>query len=236
MSKTIYLNFPISIIEGIFENHKDTFNKIAYWAAADFMKGLDIKFYSARLLGANQELQVNLQVNHNTYKQCFDIYMKYTGARTGLTKDHLRYLMQCWGFLKDSDKVLWLAFIAAKSIVGNKAYCKTNDLMLFARMNGLLRAYASEEDLLEHSNPLVSSFYTRRKRETLRKRLAEEFHLKCYSFHDRGYYITRRLSLEKLVELVELDRLQKKSNQGKAARSRKKVLALIHEAMPNDSS
>lgn len=236
MSNTSYLNFPISIIEGIFENHNETFNNIVKWAAADVMKGCNGQFPTARLLAANQELQINMPVNQSTYQQCLDIYKKYTGARTGLSRENAKYLKQCWGFLKDSDKVLWLAFIAAKSIIGNKAYCKTNDLMLFARMNGLLRAYANEKDLKKHSNPLISNFYTRRKRDTLRKRLAEEFHIKCYSFHDRGYFISRRLSLERLVELVELDRHQKKSYQGKTARARKRALELIHENLLEDSS
>ena len=236
MSKTIYFNVPITIIEGIFENHKDTLNKIAYWAAADVMNGLKGYNQLAKLMEARRVLQLSFQVNQSVYQLCLDTQKKYSGARAGLSLEQIKHLNQCWGFLKDSDKVVWLAFIALKSILGNKTYCKTNDLMLFARMNGLVRAYSSEEDLLEHSHPVIANHYTRRKRETLRKRLAEEFHIKCYSYHDRGYYITRRLSFEKLMELVELSRHQKKTYQAKIAKSRKKVLALIHEKEPEDSS
>ena len=44
MSKTIYLNFPITIIKDIFDNSKGTFRDIAYWAAADVMRGFAVQY------------------------------------------------------------------------------------------------------------------------------------------------------------------------------------------------
>ena len=236
MSKTIYLNFPITIIKDIFDNIKGTFRDIAYWAASDVMRGFAVQYPVPKLAEANKVLQLTIQVNQMEYKQCLNIYSKYSGARTGLSKEHLIYLNKCWGFIKDSDKVLWLAFISAKSILGNKVKCQTNDLMLFARMNGLNRAFSNEVDLLEHSHPIIASFYTRRRRDTLRKRLAEEFHINTYSNHDRGYHISRKLSFEKLKELVELDKQQKKSYQGGMAEVNKKALEPIQDDVPEDSS
>lgn len=233
MSKTIYLNFPITIIKDIFDNSKGTFRDIAYWAAADVMNSLKGYHQLAKLMEAKRVLQLSFQVNQSICQLCLDIQKKYSGARTGISKEHLIYLNRCWGFIKDSDKVLWLAFIAAKSILGNKVKCQTNDLMLFARMNGLNRAFSNEVDLLEHSHPIIASFYTRRKRDTLRKRLAEEFHINTYSNHNRGYHISRKLSCEKLKELVELDKQQKKSYQGGMA---KKALEPIQDDVPEDSS
>ena len=213
--KIPYINFPISILEGVFENHKDVFNRMCFWALADKMRGYAGGYDLTKLVQAKIELQLNnVETDIGVYGRCMNLHKKYGGARAGLSLENVKYLHGCWGYLKDIDKVLWLMFIASKSIIGDKVYCKTNDLQLFARMNGRNNSYAGVEDLLAHSHPVIAGFYTRRKRATLKKRLAEQYNINCYSSHNRGYYISRKLSYDKLKELVERDRLKKKLNQG----------------------
>ena len=96
-----------------------------------------------------------------------------------------------------------------------------------------MKPYKNEDELREKSHIVISAHFTRRRRDTIRRRLAEEFHLQSYSNRDRGYYISSKFTLEHLIEVVEGNR---KSSSGtfkkKISDTRNRVLAKLAKKPP----
>lgn len=238
--ESVYFNFPVSLLGELLDSTSETFQKMLAWATYDYIKQHE-KEGESGYMALNGETGWKsikpaveaLQYSHNGnmvqwYKFCGGIYKNYKGARTGLSRSQYWELRDNFSKMFDEEKVVWIAFLAAKSILGNKVRCKTNDLFLFARMNGLSGAYSSDTEVKSKSHPLIASFFTRRKRETLRRILADKFHMAIYSNHDRGYYISSKLSLNKLAVLVESSRKDTiKSHKDKLATARALALAKL---------
>jgi len=243
--ESVYYNFPVSLLGELLDYTSETFQKILAWATYDYIKNHEVEGehgYNTlqgetgwkSIKPAVEALQYSYTENMvQWHKYCGEIYKNYKGARTGLSQSQYWELRECFSSMLDEEKVVWLAFLAVKSILGNKVHCKTNDFLLFARMNGLSSAYSSDTELKEKSHPVPASFYTRRKRETLRRILADKFHMAIYSNHDRGYYISTKLSLNKLAEVVESNRKSTiKTHKQKLADARALALAKLAQKPP----
>lgn len=243
--ESVYYNFPVSLLGELLDSPSETFQEMLAWATYDYIKNHEIEgehgyntFQGETGWKSIKPAVEALLYSHNGnmvqwYKYCGEIYKNHKGARTGLSHSQYWELRDNFSKMFDEEKVVWIAFLAAKSILGNKVRCKTNDLHLFARMNGLSGAYSSDTEVKSKSHPLIASFFTRRKRETLRRILADKFHMAIYSNHDRGYYISSKLSLNKLAVLVESSRKDTiKSHKDKLAAARALALAKLAEKPP----
>ena len=243
--ESVYYNFPVSLLGELLDYTSETFQKILAWATYDYIKNHEKEgehgyntFQGETGWKSIKPAVKALQYSHNGnmvqwYKYCGEIYKNYKGARTGLSQSQYWELRECFSSMLDEEKGVWLAFLSFKSILGNKSKCQTNDLMLFARMNGHNSTFAGETDLLAHSHPVIANFYTRRKRETLRRILADKFHIAIYSNHDRGYHISTKLSLNKLAEVVEANRKSTiKTHKKKLADARALALAKLAQKPP----
>lgn len=243
--ESVYYNFPVSLLGELLDSTSETFQKMLAWATYDYIKQHE-KEGESGYMALNGETGWKsikpaveaLQYSHNGnmvqwYKYCGEIYKNYKGTRTGLSQSQYWELRDNFSKMFDEEKVVWIAFLAAKSILGNKVHCKTNDFLLFARMNGLSSAYSSDTEVKSKSHSLIASFFTRRKRETLRRILADKFHMAIYSNHDRGYYISSKLSLNKLAVLVESNRKSTiKTHKQKLADARALALAKLAQKPP----
>lgn len=238
--ESVFFNFPVSLLDELLDYPSGTFEKMLAWASYDYiLRNQEINEHGSdslhgetgwkRIKPAAQALQYTHNGNMvKWYKYCGEIHNTYKGARTGLSQKQYWELREGFTSMLDEDKVVLLAFLAAKSILGSKVYCKTNDLLLFARMNGLDKAFANNQELKYKSHPVIASFDTRRKKETIRRRLIDDFHINCYSNHDRGYYISSKLSLNKLAEVVEANRKNTiKTHKNKVAAARAMALAKL---------
>lgn len=243
--ESVYYNFPVSLLGELLDYTSEPFQKILAWATYDYIKNHEKEgehgyntFQGETGWKSIKPAVEALQYSHKGnmvqwYKYCGEIYKNHKGARTGLSHSQYWELRDNFSKMFDEEKVVWIAFLAAKSILGNKVHCKTNDLLLFARMNGLSGAYSSDTEVKSKSHPLIARFFTRRKRETLRRILADKFHMAIYSNHDRGYYISSKLSLNKLAVLVESNRKDTiKSHKDKLAAARALALAKLAEKPP----
>ena len=140
------------------------------------------------------------------------------------------------------SKILLLAFLAAKSIVGKKQYCKTNYDMLLSRMAGKdSPEYHTASNgknkgkrilrLPEHLKP----YNTRRKLERLRDDLTR-FHVSWWSDPGvRGFYLSNtKVSRKQLYKLIHkpsksIDEKRRESKE----RVRKEVEMIINRHTDN---
>ena len=210
-NETAYYNFPVSILEGFIRQPWKTFENMLSWAAYEYMKKVRDKYGDAmpvQNLVRTAEDFLGFKCNldeYEYYQRSGEVYLENKGARTGISR-RLFWKINESGKISEPDKVALLAYLAAKSILGRKTYCKTNDLFLFARMKGRDKAFCDEKELKKECGGALSGYFTRRKRDTIRRRLAEDFGMAVYSYHQRGYYISTKMELKQLILAVEKNR------------------------------
>lgn len=101
------------------------------------------------------------------------------------------------------------AFLATRSIIGTKPYCKTNKTLIHARMFG----YRSAKELPEQLTPLQQKYKIRWHMDRLLLELQTNWHLKTISNHQRGMCISYELSYEQLALQVEKNKQKIKYQQ-----------------------
>lgn len=121
----------------------------------------------------------------------------------------------------ETDIVEFVAYIALRSIIGQKQYCKTNKLLMFARMFGFASIKDQNINLLNKTQKRIFHRYQERYQfEKLMESLQVNWHLKYYSHYNRGFYISTDLNLEELVLIAEK---QKRSNKNRKLKDKKKM-------------
>jgi hypothetical protein len=91
------------------------------------------------------------------------------------------------------------AFLAIRSILGKKPYCKTNKQLIHARMFG----YVSTKDVPTKLSPQEAKYKLRWHMDKILIELQLNWHLKLYAGHQRGMCVSFDLELPELVKMVE---------------------------------
>ena len=101
------------------------------------------------------------------------------------------------------------AFLGIKSIIGTKSYCKTNRAFIHARMFGNI----TSRDLNAKPTPAEEKYQIRWHMEKVLMELQTNWHLKLYSFHQRGMYVSFDLSINELALKSEQNKQTTKVKQ-----------------------
>lgn len=137
-----------------------------------------------------------------------------------------------WRMVNDNptteEKALFLAWIALKSIIGNKPYIKTNNALWLSRMDGSStiksRPYKKKTIYSEEIEKYNSLYRCRR----LRALLFDYYHVSFFSDGVRGFYFSLTLGMEELIRAVK--QRPKTDAIGKFNDAKKKALeALNHD-------
>jgi hypothetical protein len=127
----------------------------------------------------------------------------------------------------DEQKAIFLAFLALKSIIGRKPYCKLTNQYLIARMGG----FASLKDTPTLLPAKLEYWNTRRRLDRIKTELEQNWNVNIYGYRMRGFYasIDAQCPRSKLIEVAEKNR---KANATKIIRKlneeiRKEVLSRI---------
>ncbi len=215
MSEAKYFNFPIQLIDGIF--------KYKIKALTD---GLYYALYSHSL-----KLETEDQGKNSAYNKFVKSWSWYNV--TGVDRDKFSRGKQLfdsipeksvkvglnisifWDYYKnektDFDIACLCAFLAMKSIIGEKPYCKMDNSYLLARMAGKSKAIEDKKELPPEVLYYVNEYQTVKIKNTLRL----GWGLKHYSFHTRGFYVSfdENFNDTKLGQIAEKDRKSNKVNQ-----------------------
>lgn len=99
----------------------------------------------------------------------------------------------------DFEKVCLLGFLAIKSILQNKAYCKIDNKFWLSRMDGNAKSVNDFFELSEALKPYANEYQTVK----IKKELRNNWGLTTYSRHTRGFYVSFDITLEKLIYEAE---------------------------------
>ncbi|SDF23458.1 hypothetical protein SAMN05421636_1251 [Pricia antarctica] len=122
----------------------------------------------------------------------------------------------------DFEKACLLGFLAIKSILQNKPYCKIDNKFWLSRMDGKPKAVTSISELSRCIRDFSNHYQTRK----IKKELRNGWYLITYSHYTRGFYVSFRLNLVQLVYEAEKRRKSTKQKQYKESEKKARLIAL----------
>lgn len=216
MSERFY-NFPIMMMQGVLEGwkEKDEFLKdILYFHIANHAQKLeDLNEFeetevqrfkrSAEFWGVS--MSGNIERSQLRGAELLDEFEK-SKVFVGISSEVF------WNFYQnDKTQFEWeclAAFLALKSILGNKTFCKSNNALLYARMSGN-----------ESVKDLHSLSFSRFHRDKIILKLELEWNVKYYSRYTKGFYFGIDTTLQDLIFYAEDKRESFKANELKKSKS-----------------
>lgn len=208
-----YFNFPIQLLEDFLTNDMRCLNNICDYA---------VYKHSLTYLESRQEDRIKLSASSfsltmgsvkNTARNAKNI-LSIIPDKSPMVGINITIF---WDFYKNDktefEKVCLLGFLAFKSILGDKGCCKTTNKYWFSRMSGSVKSVE-----IESMHDVIQKYHTRRYQTKIKTALENNWGLKEYSFHTRGFYISFRLSIDDLVKYAEDRRESTKEKQLKQAK------------------
>lgn len=130
------------------------------------------------------------------------------------------------------EKALFLAWMALKSIIGNKPYIKTNNALWLSRMDGsstIKRRPYKRKTIYSEEIEKYNSLYRCRR---LRALLFDYYHVSFFSDGVRGFYFSLTLNMEELIKAVK--QKPKTDVIGKYNEAKKKALESFNHDCNHD--
>ena len=199
-----FYNFPICLLENFITDSEKCLEEILDFVTWKHNKGILKEEETAGYLSVKYGcFSETLKKGKNLEKTVLDFYA--SSPWTGLNRDVY------WRFRNNScsdfDKAVLLAFLAFKSILGNKPWYKiTNQNKIYYRMAGKTMGKGEHQKLPEE----IATFCTRYKFDQIKLELKENWGLLIYANHTRGMYVstTDKMSLKELALVAERGKLQ----------------------------
>ena len=217
-----FLNFPVQLLQDAFKDIRQTMvNVLDYAGYAHTLKlhGSDSK----KMEDAGHYFGITWGNTLKSYRDGKTLYesIPQNSPMAGINKD---VLFDFYKNTKTLDEIaVLLAFLAIKSIVGIKPYCKVTNAYLIARMAG----YAKIEDIPHPLPQPLAQYNTRRKLDKIKKELQLNWNVNIYSRYTRGFYVSidNKFELNKLVFEAEKRRKSTKEKQLKQRNDEARRLA-----------
>lgn len=210
-----FYHFPVAILaEGITE---ESLIKILRFAIGSYLEEYQATISEARdalgLRGGNKE---DCRATFEHYKNC--------RAKTSIRSDQYWQWRNNVENESENSKLLLLAFLAVKSIVGSKKYVITNYNFLLARMAGdsVPRYKTHEGEKVLILPPHIKPINTRRKREELREDL-RKYHVATWGQGLRGFAISTKLTEMELAHMIATNGPKSKAQLAKERKDKVKA-------------
>jgi len=208
--KPKYFNFPIQLLTGFMNNHKEVLENIMSYSIYE----QSLKFEQ---FGTFENPNLEFEIFKNCAEEFYGIklnddYYYLANLHCKGSKAHNQTpenppkvgleLSVFWEFCnnekKDFDKICLLAFLSIKSILGKKQYCKVTNNYWLSRMNGNAKAIGKNE-----LSPEIEKYSTRHYLQKIKYELSSKWGLVHYAQHTTGFYVSYKLELQPLMTIVE---------------------------------
>lgn len=218
-----YFNVPVQLLQDFIPNTKQSLMNIFDYAIYDHAANkLEYDHILVRIRAACKHFELKTPNENKTCEIGAALHNSIAsnspkvGISTDLFFDYYK------NHKTNFEKACFLMFLALKSIIQNKAYCKITNAYLWARMDGKASSLKPFDELSSEIKFFTSEYQTNK----IKKELRNNWQLVYYGRYTRGCYYSFQLNLEQLVYEVEKKR---KSNLNKAYRQ--KELEAINKAL-----
>jgi hypothetical protein len=228
--KQKYFNFPIQLLENYMTDSEQALKNILHYAVFACAEKLELGTELEKFESSAKYLNV---IFKSTKIPLLNGRMLHDSLSPNSPKVGLSTSV-FWSYLKedktDFEKACLLAFLAIKSIIGNKEYCKTNNALILARMCGRVKSVIDDSEISEE----IYFFSNRYQLTKIINELKCNWGLVYYSRHIRGSYVSLKIDFESLVRIAENARETTKLKQAKALENDivKKVKDSMKKAAP----
>jgi len=236
-----YLNFPIELLQGLMIDSKKCLNDVMDYAIYAHTE----KYYHLRNVLNEWETDEEKEKVISNFKDAASYFGIKLGSVEGTIKNGRNLYRSIdrkapkVGIFKDMlfeyykeektpfEKACLLAYLALKSIIGNKSYCKCTNAYLLSRMAG----YSKIAKKLPKDIKPFSTEYQLRKIIT---ELRLVWGLVYYSRYTRGFYVSFKMELEDLILQAENNRATFKKKQLKDEENEilKRIKNKLNESRP----
>lgn len=138
------MNFPITILQGAFNDIRGTVDSIMDYATYKHSLGLEFGNESQRMKESSDFFNIKFGNIERAMQKAKKIH---NSIKKGTPFASVR-LKMLWDYYnnpkKETDIACFCAFCAIKSILGDKGYIKTNKSLIIARMFGLVDVKSEE--------------------------------------------------------------------------------------------
>ena len=201
--ETRYFNFPIQILDGFLKKPNEVLEDILNYALYSYTLNDKIQgeSHQIQMAAAIAYYDVPISDPQKAYRNGEMLYVKHGQGNpiAGLNRS-IFLNFYCRG-KNQFDYVCLLGFLALKSILGSKIHCKTENEYFWSRMDGKAEQ-VSKKQLSFEIQQYANHYQTRK----IKNALKLDWHLKTYSNHTRGFYISFSLSPENLIAVAEEQR------------------------------
>ncbi|MFL9845128.1 hypothetical protein [Flavobacterium rhizosphaerae] len=231
MADEKYLNIPVQLLEGFLVDKQVVLNNICDYAI--YAHSLKLEdgteeecFASAADFYKITYQKVIIKKRFKNAKELYD-YLPENSPKVGLN------LSRFWDYYKNHKKefeiACLLAYLAIKSILGKKSYCKMDNKFLLARMDGKTHSCAFDE-LSDEVFKYANEYQTKK----IKNALSDTWGLVTYSYHTRGFWVSFKLSLDDLVFEAEKRReaVKEKQRKEEIKSARDKALERLNKSRP----
>jgi len=199
MSDLKYFNFPVQLLNGMFDNKDTILHDILCYSlfahTAKLMLGNDIQKFKAAAAYYGVDLKDSAE---NYFERGEELYYSVPerSPKTGISTP------MYWEFVKDTqsqfDIACLTAFLALRSIIGADSFCKTNNALMWARMDGNSKAVPNCE--LSYS---VQKYCNEYQSVKIKNELRLNWGLVHYSRYTKGFYVSFKMDLATLATTAE---------------------------------
>lgn len=226
-----YFNFPVTLLQDAFYDIRSTMNNIMNYAGYARAKELSRGDKTKRMNDAGDYLEIEFGNALQSFKNG-KILFESTPPNSPMTGINSRTCFDFFNNHKTEFKIaVLLAFLAFKSIIGNKKYsCITNNFLL-SRMGG----FSSTVGLDKLPETLIK-YSTRWKLDKIKVELCDKWNLAIYGYRIKGFYCSLKLTTEGLAEVAEEKRFnyKLKKHKGQQAEARKKAIENLYKKLTSN--
>tara|TARA_R110002072_G_scaffold72354_1_gene173008 strand:+ start:28853 stop:29602 length:750 start_codon:yes stop_codon:yes gene_type:complete len=196
--KPTHFNFPIQLLENFLIDSDKVLEDILRYALYEHSGDLQFGDETEKFLASAKYFGVTLYEPEITLACAEEIYetIPKKSPRSGIViKTYWQYRNE---YKDEFEKLCLLGFLALKSIMGEKPYCKITNYFWLARMDGKTHAV---KDYSELSVPL-QKYAKRYHIDKIKLELQLGWGLVVTDFKTRGWYASFKLDIKKLSDEV----------------------------------
>lgn len=205
-----YFNFPVQLLEGFLCDRERCLNDILSYSIYDHAENkLEEGSLDEKIKDSAKYFSVQLGSVKATRDKGVDLYNSFDAQspKVGLnTKIYWDYMNS---YKTRFEEVCLLAYLALKSIVQNKSFCKITNLYWLSRMDGNSHTVAAEYELSEEVKKYANEYQLKK----IKFELSEGWNLVYYGRYTKGFYISFKMDLVDLIYEVEKKRKSRKMKQ-----------------------
>jgi hypothetical protein len=229
--KDRYLNVPVNLLQGYFENHLSVLQKIVNFCVYQLAKErLSQGTLTERIEVAGEFLVLDPQNAKSIMYHGRNLYRDWLvndyprgGIKVKVLYDYANNQKS------EFDKVIFCALIGLKSIIQKDHYKKTTFDTLFVRMAGYSTSKLAEGKIPD----VIQKYRSRHYRAKIIKNLEDHWHFAYEADHTRGFYFSFRMSHEELCHTIQKKKLTTKSIMREKTETKNETRKRVREFYEN---